>query len=128
MSYMRDLFESNAEWRHASKAVGTNQIELWTVMKSQPAEILVTEGYLSNLQQTETQCHPAIPSRLHADQALDEGDGVLAVLAAVALVRGGVAAVTAVRVRRVAVGLDLCRARAREAGGAGVELRRHQKR
>jgi hypothetical protein len=57
-----------------------------------------------------------------AELGLDEGDGLRAVLVPVVLVGGGVVAVAAVRVRRVAVRLDLAGLRAREAGRAGVEL------
>lgn len=57
---------------------------------------------------------------------LDEGQSLRAVLGHVTLVGGGVAAVAAVRVRRVAVGLDDARVgrRALEAAGAGGELQR----
>ena len=57
-----------------------------------------------------------------ADLALDEGERLLAVLGAVALVHVGVAARAAVWVGRIAVGLDLAGVGADEARGAGVEL------
>jgi len=57
-------------------------------------------------------------------ELLDESEGLLAVLVDVLLVRVGVVAVAAVRVGRVAVGLDDGRVggRALVAAGAGGEL------
>lgn len=54
--------------------------------------------------------------------AVDEREGLLAVLLAVALVDVGVVSCAAVRVCGIAVGLDLGRAGADEASRAGVKL------
>lgn len=58
-----------------------------------------------------------------ADLALDEGERLLAVLRAVALVHVGVVSRAAVRIGRVAVRLDLAGVGADEPRGASVELR-----
>ena len=60
--------------------------------------------------------------------ALDESQGILAVLASVALVSVGVVAVAAVRIGRIAVRLDLVRRWAGESTWAGVELKISQER
>lgn len=66
---------------------------------------------------------------VHLKLAVDEGNGLLAVLRAVAVVGSSVAAVAAVRVGGIAVGLDLAVVVAAGlAGRAGGELRSCQQR
>lgn len=61
-----------------------------------------------------------------ADLALDEGERLLAVLRAIALVHVRVVSCAAVRIGRVAVRLDLAGVGADEARGTSVELRGSQ--
>lgn len=62
------------------------------------------------------------PAHLGRDLALHKGEGLLSVFTSIALVSGSVAAVAAVRVSCVTVGLDLGGTWAREARRAGVKL------
>lgn len=66
-------------------------------------------------------CGACGPTR-GAELALDEGESLLAVFRAVALVDAGVIAIAAVRIRRVAVALDLAADRALEASRTGIKL------
>lgn len=65
-------------------------------------------------------------SRSNGNLALDKGKSLLAILGTIALVRRGIGSVAAVRVRSIAVRLDLGRVRAREARWAGIELVRNK--
>lgn len=60
--------------------------------------------------------------QLSRDLAFDESESLLPVFTSIALVRGGIVSVTAVRVSSVTVRLDLGGTRARKARGTGIEL------
>lgn len=66
--------------------------------------------------------HKCNLAHLGSDLGLHEGESLLPVFTSIALVSGSVAAVAAVRVSCVAVGLDLGGTWAREARRAGIKL------
>lgn len=94
---------------------GTVQVYKYVHEQRFPAEHPFAEPWCEEKQHSQTTSLGKL--------ALDEGQSLLSILAAIALVGGGIGAVAAVRVGGIAVALDVGRAGARETTGTSGELK-----